>query len=113
MGTRGRNYARVLKKSFFSKECSPENPSPFLAALLAARWVVVTEVPDQAIITQNLKDITEPRGGELTARNLYSSPVNFHPFFRLAIMSNHEFKFDKSDSGVDRRFTTTCRQIRS
>ena len=105
MGKGPRNYSRVLKKSYFLKESSPESPSPFLAALVAARWVVCTEIPDKAIIAENLKDITDPRGAQLTARDLYQSPVNFHPFFRLVIMSNHELMLDKKDTGVERRFT--------
>ena len=104
-GTRFRNYARTLKKTYFMKESSPESPSPFLAGLAAARWVVVTEVPEKAIVADNLKDITDPRGAELTARDLYASPISFHPFFRLVIMSNHEFKLDKEDTGINRRFT--------
>ena len=106
LGTGKNNLTRFLKKTFFIKEQDPESASPFLVSLVAARWVVVTEVPAKPILGDNLKDVTEPQGAELIARPLYGPPVSFHPFFRLVIMSNHEFKVEEEDdSGVWRRDT--------
>jgi hypothetical protein len=101
LGSKKYNYSRFLKKNFFVKESAPDAPSPYLAALVGARWVVCTEVPKGAINPDNVKDITDPQGAELLARSLYSDPVSFCPMFRLNIMSNEEFM--TADGGVKRR----------
>ena len=110
LGSGRDGYVRFLKKTYFVKEQSPEAPSPFLCSVVGARWVVVTEIPRKAILPDNLKDICDHQGAELSTRALFQSPTSFHPFFRLAIMSNHEFHLDEPDDGVERRRTQLTHQ---
>jgi hypothetical protein len=105
-GEEPHNYYTTLKKSYFTSEQSPESPSPYLNGTIGARLVVVTEIPSKNIVPENLKEITEPLGVTMSARDLYGKPRQFHPFFRLVILSNNEFPLDKPHTGITRRFSS-------
>jgi hypothetical protein len=86
-----------------TKDKDASNADPFLAGLVAARWVTVSEVPEDTVQAEKLKDITEP-SGKFIARPLYGEALYISPMFRLGIMSNHMLNLgEKPDSGATRR----------
>lgn len=80
-----------------------------LAQLVGKRFVVIPELPQNAVLNENL--IKAATGGEpLTAKVNYAEPFTFYPQFTPWIVSNYKPKIKGSDNGIWRRpvcITTT------
>jgi hypothetical protein len=83
-----------------------ESCAPFLRSCAAARFIIVSEVPNEPISMVLLKPLCEQRGAMIAARNLYEGSHGFRPMALPLITSNFTPKLcddEASDSGAKSR----------
>jgi len=76
-----------------------EGATPQLAKLQGARMVLSSETNADTPVNESL--IKSMTGGDaITARPMYSSPITFHPQFKLNVQGNHKPMIRGMDVGV-------------
>jgi len=76
--------------------------SPDLADLIGCRLAMSGETEDGSALAESLvKSLTS--GDTITARQLYATPVQFQPAFKLLMLGNHRPVIRGSDYGIWRR----------
>lgn len=76
--------------------------SPDLADLIGCRLALSSETEDGSALAESLvKSLTG--GDSITARKLYSDPVQFQPAFKLLMLGNHRPMIRGTDFGIWRR----------
>jgi len=107
--------AELKWKYVTSKECGgTESCAPFLRACAAARYIIVSEVPNKPISMSLLKPLCEQRGARIAARTLYEGNHGFRPMALPLLTSNFTPKLNEDeadDSGAKTRirvYSTTA-----
>ena len=91
-----------------------ESCAPFLRACTAARFIIVSEVPNKPISMSLLKPLCEQRGARIAARTLYEGNHGFRPMALALLTSNFTPKLnddEADDSGAQTRirvYSTTA-----
>ena len=91
-----------------------ETCAPFLRACTAARFIIVSEVPNKHISIALLKPLCEQRGARIAARTLYEGSHGFRPMALPILTSNFTPKLnddEADDSGAQTRvrvYSTTA-----
>lgn len=76
--------------------------SPDLADLIGCRLAMSSETEDGSALAESLvKSLTS--GDTITARQLYATPVQFQPAFKLLMLGNHRPVIRGNDYGIWRR----------
>jgi P4 family phage/plasmid primase-like protien len=97
------DYARtVASETLIESKRTAGSATPDIAALIGARLALASETEDGAALAESL--IKSMSGdGTMTARALYSSPIEFIPQFKLLILGNHKPIIKGNDYGIWRR----------
>ncbi len=91
-----------------------ESCAPFLRACAAARFIIVSEVPNKPISMSLLKPLCEQRGARIAARTLYEGNRGFRPMALPVLTSNFTPKLnddEADDTGAQTRirvYSTTA-----
>lgn len=95
------SYTRNANAQVFMKSGDTLN-YPEIARLQGARFVTTTEPEENEKLSESL--IKQVTGGEpVTAKELYKSPFEFTPEFKLWMATNHKPKISGTDLGIWRR----------
>lgn len=97
------DYARVIAtETLTESKRSAGGATPDLAELIGARMALSSETEDGAALAESLiKNMVS--GDTMTARNLYSAPMQFKPQFKLMMLGNHKPMVRGGDYGIWRR----------
>jgi P4 family phage/plasmid primase-like protien len=115
LGSNGKGVLAETIKSImgdYSRALGPETltemkrqagaATPDLADLIGCRMALSTETEDgQALAESLVKSLVS--GDSMTARKLYSSPVQYVPQFKLMMLGNHKPIIRGNDHGIWRR----------
>lgn len=97
------DYARsIASETLTETKRQAGGASPDLADLIGCRMAMSAETEDGAALAESLvKSLTS--GDTITARQLYTSPVQFIPAFKLLMIGNHRPVIRGNDYGIWRR----------
>lgn len=97
------DYARAIaSETLTASKRSAGGASPDLMDLIGARLVICSETEDNATLAESLiKGLVS--GDSMTARKLFSDPIQFIPQFKLMMMGNHKPTIKGNDYGIWRR----------
>ena len=109
-GTGDDGLVATLSYQYITKQCGDwgngEGCAPFLRSCAAARFIVISEVPNVHISMRTLKPLCEQRGALVAARTLYEGSHGFRPMALPIITSNFTPKLchsEASDKGAKTR----------
>jgi len=97
-----------------SRHGGTESCAPFLRSCSSARFILVSEVPNERVSMTLLKPLCEQRGAPIQARTLYEGSYSFRPMALPLITSNFTPKLhqdEADDSGAQSRirvYSTTA-----
>jgi P4 family phage/plasmid primase-like protien len=97
------DYARAIaSETLTDPKRSAGGATPDIAELIGARLVICSETEgDKALAESLVKSLVS--GDSMTARKLYSQPIQFNPLFKLMMLGNHKPTIKGSDHGIWRR----------
>jgi P4 family phage/plasmid primase-like protien len=97
------DYARAIaSETLTDSKRSAGGASPDIADLIGARLALSSETEgDKALAESLVKSLVS--GDSMTARKLYSQPIQFNPQFKLMILGNHKPNITGNDHGIWRR----------
>ena len=97
------DYARAIaSETLTASKRSAGGASPDLMDLIGARLVICSETEDNAALAESLiKGLVA--GDSMTARKLFSDPIQFTPQFKLMMLGNHKPTIKGNDYGIWRR----------
>lgn len=97
------DYARAIaSESLTESKRVAGGASPDLADLIGARMAISAETEDGAALAESLvKSLVS--GDAMTVRQLYCTPVQFIPQFKLIMLGNHKPIIKGNDHGIWRR----------
>ena len=81
-----------------SSWCNKESCAPFLRSCAAARFIIISEIPNLAISMALLKPLCEQRGALVAARGLYEGSHGFRPMALPLLTSNFTPKLCVNES---------------
>ena len=97
------DYARAISaETLTDSKRSAGSASPDIADLIGARLALSSETEiDKPLAESLVKSLVS--GDSMTARKLYSQPIQFIPQFKLMILGNHKPTIKGDDHGIWRR----------
>jgi P4 family phage/plasmid primase-like protien len=97
------DYARAIASETLTKsKRSAGGATPDIADLIGARLAMCSETESGAALAESLiKSLVS--GDSMTARKLYSAPMQFTPHFKLMMLGNHKPIIKSNDYGMWRR----------
>ena len=97
------DYARAIApETLTDSRRHAGGATPDLVPLIGARLVVSNETEDNAALAESLvKSLVS--GDSMSARPLYSAPIQFAPIFKLVMAGNHKPVVRGNDHGIWRR----------
>lgn len=96
-------YARVMQpETLMNRHRQSAAPAPDLVHLVGARLVIGSETEDGQTLSEGLvKQLTSTDA--ITVRDLYQTPFEFVPSFKLFVSGNHRPNIKSADHGIWRR----------
>ena len=97
------DYARAISaETLTDSKRSAGSASPDIADLIGVRLALSSETEiDKPLAESLVKSLVS--GDSMTARKLYSQPIQFIPQFKLMILGNHKPTIKGDDHGIWRR----------
>ena len=96
-------YARVIQpETLMNRQRQSGAPAPDLVHLVGSRLVIGSETEEGQTLSEGLvKQLTS--SDAITVRDLYQSPFEFVPTFKLFVAGNHRPNVKSADHGIWRR----------